>query len=109
MKRINQKKQRLWQLILLALVILLASLTPVYAAGEESVGRGEKGSGEFVLMAADENGFIIAPEYVSYEEGQTIRLRESALRGLETKILKVDRRNRRMMIAIPFAGRTLET
>jgi len=61
----------------------------------------------FAEMLLERAGVIGKTEV--YEEGQFIKLKDSAFRGLETKILKVDRRNRRMMIEIPFAGRTLET
>lgn len=44
-----------------------------------------------------------------YEEGQRIRICEGAFAGLESTILKVDRRASRMQVEIPFAGRNVKT
>ena len=78
-------------------------------ATEEHRGTYElKGADEaFALMLLERDGSIGKTEV--FEEGQTIRLRETAFRGLETKILRVDRRNRRMQIEIPFANQVLQT
>ena len=78
-------------------------------ANEEHRGTYElKGSDEaFALMLFEKDGRFGRTKV--YEEGQVIKLRDSAFRGLETTILKVDRRNERMEIEIPFAGRTIRT
>ena len=44
-----------------------------------------------------------------YQEGQMIRICEGAYEGVETKILKVNRRNMRMQIEIPFASQKIKT
>lgn len=44
-----------------------------------------------------------------YQEGQMIRLTDKAFGGVEAKILKVNRRNGRMQVEIPFAGTQVKT
>ena len=44
-----------------------------------------------------------------YTEGQWLRIRKDAFAGLETHILKVDRRASRVQVEIPFAGRSVKT
>ena len=55
----------------------------------------------FALMLLEKNGVI--GKTPVYQEGQMIRICEEAYQGVETKILKVNRRNMRMQIEIPFA------
>lgn len=61
----------------------------------------------FALMLLRKNGVIGKTQV--YQEGQMIRIREGAYEGVETKILKVNRRNMRMQIELPFAGRAVKT
>ncbi len=61
----------------------------------------------FALMLFEKNGVIGKTKV--YEEGDRIRICDGAYAGLETKILKVNRRNMRMLIQIPFAGMQVET
>ena len=78
------------------------------ATGEHRGTYELKGADEaFALILLGKDGTI--GRTAVYEEGQTIKLKDSVFRGLETKILKVDRRNERMMIEIPFANRTIRT
>ena len=44
-----------------------------------------------------------------YEEGQWIHLADRAFAGIEAKILKVNRRNKRMQIELPFADTLVKT
>ncbi len=44
-----------------------------------------------------------------YEEGQTIRLADRAFAGIEVKILKVNHRNKRLQIELPFADTLVKT
>ena len=62
---------------------------------------------QFALMLLNKNGVIGKTQV--YREGQMIRICEGAFEGLETKILKVNHRNMRMLIEIPFAGRPVRT
>lgn len=61
----------------------------------------------FALMLLQKDGVI--GKTPVYQEGQMIRICEGAYEGVETKILKVNRRNMRMQIEIPFAGRQVRT
>ena len=61
----------------------------------------------FALMLYEKNGVIGKTKV--YEEGERIRICDGAYAGLETNILKVNRRNMRMLIQIPFAGMQVET
>ena len=61
----------------------------------------------FALMLFEKDGVIGKTKV--YEEDEVIRICDGAYAGLETKILKVDRRNMRMLIQIPFAGMQVET
>ena len=65
------------------------------------------GDERFALMLLEKGGVIGKTQV--YEEGQRIRICDGAYRGLETKILRVDRRNHRMQIEIPFASRAVRT
>ena len=62
---------------------------------------------QFALMLLQKDGVIGKTKV--YEEGQMIRICQGAFEGVETKILKVNRRNMRMQIEIPFAGRPVRT
>ena len=72
--------------------------------------------GTYELQAEDERfaqlllaqGGVIGKTKV-YQEGQMIRLTEGAFAGVEASILRVNRRNMRMQIAIPFAGKHIKT
>ncbi len=61
----------------------------------------------FALMLLHKDGVIGKTQV--YQEGQMIRICEGVFEGVETKILKVNRRNMRMLIEIPFAGRAVHT
>jgi len=62
---------------------------------------------EFAMMLLQKNGVIGKTKV--YQEGQMIRICKGAYAGVETQILKVDKRNMRMQIEIPFAGRQVRT
>ena len=62
---------------------------------------------QFALMLLQKDGVIGKTKV--YEEGQLIRICQGAFQGVETKILRVNRRNMRMQIEIPFAGRPVRT
>ncbi len=61
----------------------------------------------FALMLL-ENGGMIGKMKV-YREGDKIRLCDGIYTGVETEIVKVNRRNLRMLVRIPFAGMQVET
>ena len=44
-----------------------------------------------------------------YQEGQIIHLTDQAFGGVNAKILKVNRRNGRMQVEVPFAGNLVKT
>lgn len=62
---------------------------------------------QFALMLLGRDGVIGKTQV--YQEGQMIRVCEGVFEGVETRILKVNRRNMRMQIEIPFAGRSVRT
>ena len=62
---------------------------------------------QFALMLLKRDGVIGKTKV--YQEGQMIRLVGGAFEGTETKILKVNRRNMRMQIEIPFASQKIKT
>ncbi|MBQ6961931.1 MAG: hypothetical protein IJQ33_05005 [Clostridia bacterium] len=62
---------------------------------------------QFALMLLEKDGVIGKTKV--YEEGQMIRICQGAFEGMETKILKVNRRNMRMQIEIPFASQKIKT
>ena len=62
---------------------------------------------QFALMILEKNGVIGKTKV--YREGQMIRVCQGAYAGLETKILKVNPRNMRMQIEIPFANMYIRT
>ncbi len=62
---------------------------------------------QFAIMLLRKDGVI--GKTAVYQEGQMIRICEGAFEGTETKILKVNHRNMRMQIEIPFADRQIRT
>ena len=62
---------------------------------------------QFALMLLKKDGVIGKTKV--YQEGQMIRICEGVYEGVETKILKVNRRNMRMQIEIPFASQKIKT
>ncbi len=62
---------------------------------------------QFALMLLQRDGVIGKTQV--YQEGQMIRICQGAFAGLETRILRVNRRNMRMQIEIPFADRLVRT
>lgn len=72
--------------------------------------------GEYELKGQDERfarllyrkGGVLGKTTV-YEEGQRIRIFEGPLEGVSSEILKVNRRNHRMLIEIPFADTKVKT
>ena len=44
-----------------------------------------------------------------YREGDRVRIRDGAFEGVQAEITRLDRRNHRMKIEIPFAGRKVST
>ena len=62
---------------------------------------------QFALMLLRNRGVIGKTKV--YEEGQLIRICEGAFKGLETRILKVNRQKKRMQIEIPFASTLVKT
>lgn len=67
-----------------------------------------QGSDEAFALMLLEKGGVVGKTSV-YQEGDRIRLRESAFAGLQAQILKVDKRNMRMQIEIPFASAQIKT
>jgi len=90
-------------------VALLHSVSGVIRCLADSDKQYElSGSDEaFALMLLRQDGVIGRTKV--YQEGQMIRICEGAYEGVETKILKVNRRNMRMQIELPFAGRQIRT
>ena len=67
-----------------------------------------EGSNEaFARMILQKDG-VIGKTRV-YQEGERIRIAKGAFQGVESRILKVDRRNGRMLIEIPFNHRQVQT
>lgn len=62
---------------------------------------------QFALMLLHSNGVIGKTKV--YREGQRIRICYGAYEGLETRILRVNPRNMRMQIEIPFANMFIKT
>ena len=75
-----------------------------YSDGEARLQGGDR---QFALMLLERNGALGKTKV--YQEGDRIRLKEGAFYGVESRILKVDRRNMRMQIELPFAGSTIKT
>ena len=65
------------------------------------------GDERFALLLLEKGG-VIGKTRV-YQEGQRIRICDGAYQGMETKILRVNRRNQRMQIEIPFASQAVRT
>ena len=57
---------------------------------------------KFALMLLDKEGVIGSVKV--FQEGDRIRVCDGMYAGLETRILKINKRNLRMLIEIPFAG-----
>ena len=66
------------------------------------------GGDEQFAMMLFENGGVLGKTLV-YEVNQIIHVCEGAYKGVTAQVLKVDRRNMRMQIEIPFAGRSVKT
>ena len=62
---------------------------------------------QFALMLLRKDGVI--GKTPVYQQGDRIRIREGVFAGLETRILKVERRASRMLVEIPFAGQAVRT
>ena len=62
---------------------------------------------KFALMLLDKNGVI--GKTAVYQKGDFIQLCEGAYAGIQTRILKVNHRNMRMQIEIPFGGMHVKT
>jgi transcription antitermination factor NusG len=62
---------------------------------------------QFALMLLEKDG-VIGKTRV-YEEGQMIRICRGVYKGIETRILKVNRQKKRMLIEIPFANMSVRT
>ncbi|MBQ9196145.1 MAG: hypothetical protein IJ157_02790 [Clostridia bacterium] len=61
----------------------------------------------FAMMLLHKDGVIGKTKV--YQEGQTIHICKGAFEGVDARILKVNRRNMRMQIEIPFAHRPVRT
>ena len=70
--------------------------------GYELTGSDER----FAMVLLNHHGMIGKTKV--YREGQRIRVCRGAFEGLETKILKVNHRNSKMLIEIPFANRSVQ-
>ena len=62
---------------------------------------------QFALMLYQKDGVIGKTKV--YQEGERIRIVDGTYQGLETEILKVNKRNMRMLIEIPFANMQVKT
>ena len=62
---------------------------------------------QFALLLLHNDGVIGKTKV--YQVGDRIVLQKGAYAGVDTKILKVDHRNRRMQIEIPFANMMIKT
>ena len=62
---------------------------------------------QFALMLLS-NGGVLGKTKV-YEVDQIIQVCEGVYKGIKAQVLKVDRRNARMQIELPFAGRSVKT
>ena len=76
--------------------------------GEKDDGYVLKGHDEQFALALLSLGGVVGKTRV-YEEGQMIRLADDAFRGIEAKILKVNHRNKRLQVELPFAGTLVKT
>ncbi len=76
--------------------------------GEKDDGYALKGRDEQFALALLSLGGVVGKTRV-YEEGQMIRLADDAFQGVEAKILKVNHRNQRLQIELPFAGTLVKT
>ena len=64
---------------------------------------------EYELAGEDREFAMMLGKTRVYQEGDRIRISEGNFAGLKTEIRKVDHRNHRMQIEIPFAGRMVRT
>ena len=62
---------------------------------------------QFAMMLLRKDGIIGKTKV--FREGQLIHICEGAYKGVESRILKVDHRNMRMQIVIPFANLEIKT
>ena len=62
---------------------------------------------QFALMLLQSNGVIGKTKV--YQEGSLIRICQGVYEGVEARILKVNHRNTRMQIEIPFASQNIKT
>ena len=62
---------------------------------------------QFALMLLQSNGVIGKTKV--YQEGSLIRICQGVYEGVEARILKVNHRNTRMQIEIPFASQKIRT
>ena len=61
----------------------------------------------FALLLRQKRGVL--GKTAVYREGDRVRIRDGAFEGLRAEIIRLDRRNHRMKIEIPFAGRNVST
>jgi transcription antitermination factor NusG len=61
----------------------------------------------FAMMLYDNDGCL--GKTPVYEEGSIIKLKQGSFLGMHAQILKVDRRNKRMKVEIPFTSMRLKT
>ncbi|MBR1586138.1 MAG: hypothetical protein IJ662_11400 [Clostridia bacterium] len=62
---------------------------------------------QFALMLLEKNGVL--GKVPVYEEGKMIRIKEGAFAGVQAKILRVDRRGKRLQIELPFTYMLVKT
>ena len=62
---------------------------------------------QFAMMLLEKDGVI--GKTPVFQEGQQIRVLSGAYAGIQTRILKVNPRNMRMQIELPFAGLQVKT
>ncbi len=62
---------------------------------------------QFAMMLYHKDGVIGKTKV--YQEGDRIKIADGTYKGLETVILKVNKRNMRMLIEIPFANMPVKT
>ena len=92
----DQKQERIWRFSSVDGVIRCLGKMP---DGYELTGSDER----FAMMLLSSGGVIGKTQV--YREGDRIRVCQGAFEGLETKILKVNHRNAKMLIEIPFVHR----
>ncbi len=87
----------------------LNSLQGVVRCLRDAGGSYELGGSDelFALMLLEKDGVV--GKTPVFRVGQRISICEGAFSGLQTEILKVDRRASRMLVEIPFANRPVRT